>query len=401
MVRVLSIVPFAVLSVAALARAATLDVANPPELAAALAAARPGDTVVLKDGTYLVSRKIKVAVSGTAVAPITVRAAHPRAPVVKSDTLIVFEVTGSYIHFQDLELHGVCQSDSDCEHAFHVVAPATGFRLSSSRLSDFNAHVKVNGNAARQLAGEGLIEDSEFWDTHPRHTDNPVAPINIDDAGPWVVRDNFIHDFQKSGSGEPPYGAFVKGGSSAPILEGNLVECSRNGPSVAQAVGLSFGAGGMAPALCPPHWDAAIICDPEVLDGKIRNNVVRQCGGAGIYINRGRNTQVLYNTLIETAGIEFRHAGATGIARGNLLTSAIYAVDGARLRSERNEENVPSAGTLIPRAAAANAKPGLSEPEVTRDYCGRKRQQGISIGAIEASFGPCPLMKWHWQNQTK
>ena len=222
----------------------------------AVANARPGDAIVLADGVYLIDRKIVASASGTSDAPITVRASRPTGAHLRSAALIAFEVTGSYWHFSDLDVTGVCARDTECEHAFHVVGHSTGFVLQSSRLADFNAHIKVNANDAHEMPARGEIVGSELLDSHPRHTDNPVAPINIDNATAWTVRANLIHDFQKDGTGEGSYGAFVKGGSQAPVIERNLVLCARDAAPRGHMVGLSFGAHGMDAKLCPPHWDA-------------------------------------------------------------------------------------------------------------------------------------------------
>jgi parallel beta-helix repeat protein len=318
------------------AAARTIAVSDVTGLKAAIAEAAPGDDIVLANGTYPVPRKILVTSSGTAQAPITLRAAHPYRAAILSSSLIAFELTGSYWHFVDLDIRGTCTLDTMCEHAFHVTGNVTGFQLTGSRLADFNAHIKVNSNPAHELPSNGLIENNEFFDTHPRRTNNPVATINIDNAIGWVVRNNVIHDFQKDGTGEDSYGAFVKGGSERPLIERNLITCARDRPMLGRMVGLSFGAHGMDPALCPPHWDANTPCDPEVSGGVIRNNIVLNCNGEGIYLNKASGSEILSNTLAQTGGITFRYPGSNGAARFNMLNAEIRATDGARVTASCN-----------------------------------------------------------------
>jgi hypothetical protein len=193
-------------------------------LAAAIADARPGDDIVLASGVYPLSHKLQARAAG----PVTVRAAHRYGAQIRSSGLIAFEVTAPFWHFSGLDMRGVCADDTVCEHAFHVVGTASGFQVTDSRLADFNAQIKVNADTAHHLPAHGLIQDNVFFDSHPRHTDNPVAPVNIDNAVSWVVRGNLVHDFQKDGTGEGSYGIFVKGGSQAPLIE-------RNCPSVRMA----------------------------------------------------------------------------------------------------------------------------------------------------------------------
>lgn len=372
----------AVLCVAAAARAHTVPVRDTGELARAIAHAEPGDDIVLADGRYPITRKLTARASGTAQAPITVRAGHRWGAHIDSAGVIAFEVTGAYWRFADLDIRGVCPQDTSCEHAFHVVGAADGFRLTGSRLVDFNAQVKVNADVARHLPAGGLIANNELFDTHPRHTDNPVAPINIDDAVSWVVRANVVHDFQKDGAGEGAYGIFVKGGSRSPILERNFVQCARGARVPGEMVGLSFGAHGMDAALCPPHWDAAVPCDPEVTGGIMRNNIVLNCSGDGIYLNKARDSQILFNELgLGTGGIVFRYPGSTGVARGNVMRAAPVARDGGSFIDGGN--SIPYGPTRL------RSLPG-PDPLVPDDYCGRPRLGRLDAGAFQSSLGPCP-----------
>ena len=364
----------------ALARPVPVD--DTASLAAAIAHAAPGDDIVLADGIYPIARKIRASASGTAQTPITVRAAHRFAARIRSSGLIAFEVTGSHWIFADLDIRGVCAEDTICEHAFHVVGAAGFFTLTGSRLVDFNAQIKVNADEAHAMPASGLVEGNEFFDSHPRRTGNPVAPINIDNAIAWVVRGNSIHDFQKDGPGEDSYGAFVKGGSSRPLIERNRVTCAASVPIVGRMVGLSFGAHGMMPALCPPHWSAAMPCDPEVQGGIIRNNIVLNCNGEGIYVNSGAGSAILFNTVLDTAGIDFRFAGSDGVARGNLLDMSIRTQDGGHFSDGGNAVSPATAG---PPASL----PG-PDPLVAEDFCGRPRGASLDMGAVQISLGECP-----------
>jgi hypothetical protein len=334
-------------AVAALCRAAaagahTVPVRDAAGLAAAIAHATPGDDIVLGDGNYSITHKLSALASGTTRAPVTVRAAHRHAAHIAAATVIAFEVTGAYWHFADLDISGVCRDDTTCEHAFHVVGAADGFQLTGSQIADFNAHVKVNADEAHRMPAGGLIANNWFVDTHPRHTGNPVAPINIDNAIAWVVRGNVVRDVQKDGPGEGAYGIFVKGGSQNPVLERNLVMCGVDAHARSDTVGLSFGAHGMDAALCPPHWNAGMTCDPEVSGGVMRNNFVVNCNGDGIYLNKAHGSKILFNTLMRSGGITFRYPSSTGLALGNLMDAAIRARDGGSFTDAGNATSAAS-----------------------------------------------------------
>lgn len=365
-------------------------VTNESELADAIRKADAGDDIVLADGIYVITEKLLGDTPGSAAAPVRVRAEHLLGARVMVNADIGFEVVAPYWYFWGLDIQGICARDTECEHAIHVVGHTTGFRLQSSRLRDFNAHLKVNANANRDMPDGGLVEDNEFSDTHARRTGNPVAPINIDNAVSWVVRGNLIHDFQKDGPGEDAYGAFVKGGSISPVIEGNLIECAASRPALGTMVGFSLGAHGMDANLCPPHWDRKIPCDPEVTGAVIRNNVIGSCNSDGIYLNKATGTQVLFNTLVHTGGIDARFASTDAVLRGNLMTGGITARDGAKLTDAGNRTGLAGDAAI---AAAQPALPGHGTAPGS-DYCGKPRPNPPHFGATE---GQCQLLHWPWR----
>jgi parallel beta-helix repeat protein len=391
--------------VAGHASARTVKVKDVPGLAAAVAHAMPGDEIVLADGTFLLTDKIAARAAGTKDAPILLRAEHRWKAAIRSSGQIAFQVTGPYWTIADLDIRGICADDATCEHAVQVVGAASGFRLVGNRLVDFNAQLKVNADGARSIPSNGLVEDNDIFDTHPRKTDGPVTKLDIDNGAGWVVRGNRIADFRKAGGNQVSYGAFVKGGAVGALFERNLVVCSRKRYDGGTRVGLSFGGGGMDPALCAPHWDAATPCDPEVTNGVIRNNIVANCSDVGIYLNRAAGTKVLFNTLVHTAGIDFRYASSSGEARGNLSSSYIHDrddgthTDGGNLAGDISDEALDALykdarfGDLrLAADSAALAKAGVigtggAEMVVPDDFCGRPRAVPLDMGALQSSLG--------------
>jgi parallel beta-helix repeat protein len=383
------------------AAARTVHVAGTQALAQAIAAARAGDDIVLDDGVYDVPHRILASAAGTAAAPITVRAVHRFKAEIRSSGVIAFQVEGPHWMFRDLYVHGVCADDTTCEHAFHVVGAAKDFRLIGNKLADFNAHLKVNADTARVLPDDGLVEGNEVFDTHSRATTNPVAPINIDNAAGWVVRGNLIYDFGKAQGSGVSYGAFVKGGAASPVMERNLVICSRFHAPVGEMVGLSFGAGNMDPKLCVPHWGDGAACDPEVTGGIMRNNIVVSCSDDGIYLNKSRDTQLLFNTLVGTNGIEFRYEGSTGVVRGNLMDSTARGRDGGHFADGGNLSGVAGladryrnarTGDLRLRFTPPGVARGGADAQVPADFCGRPRAAPLDMGALQSSLGDCATL---------
>ena len=129
----------------ATAHARVVPVATSAELTTAIGAAVAGDEIVLADGTYALTGVTCSAV-GTSAAPIIVRAANRQMAKVEFNGAEGFKVTGAYWTFEELDIKGVCPSDSTCEHAFHVTGAAHYFVLRGSKVADFNAQLKVNAS---------------------------------------------------------------------------------------------------------------------------------------------------------------------------------------------------------------------------------------------------------------
>jgi MYXO-CTERM domain-containing protein len=395
----------ALLLVSASAHARVVPVATPAELTAAIGAAVAGDEIVLADGTYALTGATCSAV-GTSAAPIVVRAANPKLAKIEFNGTEGFKVSGAYWTFEDLDITGVCPSDPTCEHAFHVTGAAHYFVLRGSKVTDFNAQVKVNAamvGAAMVTPNNGLIENNDIGDTGERLTSNPTTKLNIDTGDDWVIRRNYIHDFAKGMGDYISYGAFFKSGGKRGIMERNLVICQIVPDTVmTYRIGLSLGGGGTAPQFCAPAFNANTPCDPEHTDGIIRNNIIVNCSDVGIYLNKGKNSHLLYNTLIATSGIDFRYLGSTGEAIGNVLGGLIRNRENATSTQTANVENVilgvfqmwysePLTGNLgVKGNVGSLIGQGPTTPLVTDDYCGRARPAGAwTQGALEHSLGGC------------
>jgi hypothetical protein len=226
-----------------------------------------------------------------------------------------------------------------------------------------------------------------------------------------VLRDNFIHDWRKNGGNFVSYGVFLKSGGKRGVLERNLVICGGTQVPLQATndarIGLSFGGGGTGAQFCAPAFDVNTPCSVEHEDGIARNNVVINCSDVALYVNRGRNTRVLYNTFIATNGVDFRFDTTTGVAIGNVTSSALRARDMGTFTGMGNVTGVttatfdgwyttPLAGDLslmAPPTMLLGAGP--REPLVTDDFCGRPRPAsgGFTQGALESSLGSCATNK--------
>lgn len=385
------------------ARAADVPVADVPGLLAAIAGAKPGDAIILAAGTYEVHQnKIACDAAGTADARIVVRAAEPGTAKIRFDALEGFHVRGPFWEFDGLDIEGICANDSDCEHAFHVTGAAESTHIHHCRVHGFNAQIKGNGepigpNNSFVWPDDVVIEYNELFNEAPRNTSNPVTPIDIVGGQRWILRGNFIHDHAKGGGNNISYAAFLKGHSKDGLIERNLVACELLHSGQIR-LGLSLGGGGTSPdAICE---DGA--CKPEHERGIVRNNLIVNCpADVGIYVNAGKDSKILNNTLYNTTGIDMRFPETTGVVHNNLLTGKIRDRDGALTVKMNNVTEAPLADFMAwfadPAAFDFTLKDGakfvdlgLTLPEVTDDYCANDRNDGLNdIGAIEFDGDGC------------
>jgi hypothetical protein len=375
-----------------------VEVGDVNALRAALARATAGDVIVLQPGNYRIDAPLDAATPASAGAPIVVRARQPGSVVLEQSSVEGFRVTGPWWRFENLVMRGTCGADDACEHAFHVSAGAHHFAAVNNTLSDFNAHFKINGDGAR-FPDHGMIESNTLTNTHPRHTANPVTPIDLVAASDWVIRHNLISDFIKDGGDGISYGAFVKGGGARNLFEQNVVWCeSRLRGLPGQRVGLSLGGGGTGKPYCRDH-----ACVVEQQQGAIRGNLIAACSDAGVYLNNAAQSAVLDNSVVDTAGVEVRFAGSSADIGGNLAyDGAIRTRNGAVVR-ERDNLSAPllyaylgyhpvrahyAAPTAFDFAWHGEAPRRGSASGIAPDLCGRQRGTDAAYGAFD-SFAPC------------
>ena len=370
---------------------ASVVVRTAQELLAAIEDARPGDRILLADGTYRINRKrIGVRNAGTAAAPITVTAARVGAARIELGGLEGFVVAAPHWTFENLDIEGVCKRHSRCEHAFHIKAGGDYTTIRNSRLHEFNAMIKGSRKSDGAAANDVLIEGNEFFNSTIRRTRNPVTFIDVVGGDRWTVRSNLIADFGKARGNRVSYGAFLKGGATAGVFERNLVICERDHAGGTR-VGLSFGGGGT---------DVVAL---EHDRGVIRNNIIMNCDDVGIYLNRAGSTKVHNNTLFNTLGIDVRFPASFADIRNNLLTGRIKNRNGGRSMRANNlvvnkrkfarwfadptaiNDPLAEAGTVIDG--------GDATVDVFEDYCGNVRHADApDIGAIEYDAAtPCTI----------
>ncbi len=381
----------------ALVNASVVQVRSAEDARQAILRAQPGDVITFQPGTYrYVSKSIRALKPGTAMQRIVVRAETPGTVTIEFDTVEGFVVSAPYWTFENLHIRGICKDHAKCEHAFHIVGDARHFHARNNTITDFNAHIKVNG-ANGKMPDHGIIDRNTFTNSSARQVAAPVTPIDLVAASHWTIQRNLISDFVKAHGDRISYGAFVKGGGTENVIERNVVLCEvklKHAPG--QRVGLSLGGGGTERQFCRDRR-----CIVEQEKSSLRANLIAYCSDDGIYVNRAASSKLIHNTLIDTAGITVRFPQSSADVQGNVVDGPIRNLDDALLRAEDNQHTSlfhlylgmhPERGRYLDASSlnlAWTGKPPRRQvQDAVPDLCQAARPQQPVYGAFD-DFAGC------------
>jgi hypothetical protein len=354
-------------------------------LALALREARAGQVIEVLAGSYRITGTLNTGGAGTALQPITLRARQPGSVVFLVDTVQALLVSQPYWIFENLDWRGACAQDDHCEHAMHVVGAARGTVIVNNRMTDFNAHIKINGERGA-WPDDGLVQFNTLHNTRARRTQAPVVPIDLVAASGWQLLDNRIENFVKHAERHPSYGLFMKGAGQGGRIERNLVICTSSG--LAQPglrVGLSVGNGGSTPESCRDRR-----CDAEHFGAVVANNVVAHCNDAGIDVAKSVATVVVHNTLINTQGILVRNPPSDARVVNNLLEGGIRARQGTQAEQAGNVD-ASRLGDLLQDPDGLDLRwrelpnTGAVHEQAPLDFCARPRPAANPPGATTSA----------------
>ena len=356
-------------------------VSTPQEIRQALLGAMPGTHIVVEPGLYMFEANLYLGRDGEVGFPISLRAARPGTVWLEFKQMDGILVNRPHWQFENLNIRGVCAQEHNCEHAFHVVGRATHTTIHNNLLVDFNAQIKVNGNAG-EWPDHGIISQNTLFNRSERNTDRPVTPLDIVGASHWKVVDNLVANFVKLGGNQVSYGMFMKGASEGGRFERNLVICSMtqiSRPGI--RVGLSFGAGESGTEYCRDKSCAGY----EHRDGLAANNIIAHCNDTGIDVNRSLNIALHHNTLINTSGIALRGKSQARV-QGNLYEGVLAARGSSQLTARWNKRidardlfRDPDALNLDWRRVLDSIP---TDPLSKNDFTGTKRIAGTVPGAL-------------------
>lgn len=347
--------------------------------------ARPGDVFTVFPGVYKLKNIVKMKASGTAKKPIIIKPSLAGAVKIIVPRSVGFKVFGKHWTIQDFNIVGMCNTHNDCDHAFHIVGNADHTVIRGNTMIDFNAAIKANGsvtNGVRLFPDDVLIEDNHMFNNSPRQTAKPVVPIDVVGGRRWVVRDNFIADFEKAIGNKVSMAAFLKGNSDSGLFERNLVICEWQHKGGVR-LGLSFGGGGTGQAYCQGGN-----CKFEHYMGVIRGNIIMNCpADVGIYLNKSANTQIINNTILNTTGIDVRFGTSFAAISNNVIEGRIKDRDGGSHYATDNvieksfEDVFPGRGSYDLTPADSKELRGTDRDYEGVDFC-TGDTQGAWKGAI-------------------
>ncbi|MCO8123193.1 right-handed parallel beta-helix repeat-containing protein [Stieleria sp. TO1_6] len=303
----------------------------------------PGDQIVLAAGTYSDRRLLTISLRGTADAPIIIRAATGQQVVFKRPDARQNSI--NLVGCQFLVLRGI-----------EITGGDSGIRISGSddhpakfiTLEDLHIH-HINGVAVTANAAGQIYESLTFRRNHIHHTgghgegfylgSNNTADGRINGyIFNSVIENNYIHDLRGSNVSQGD-GIELKDGCYGNFVRDNVIH-STGYPGI-----IVYSSGGKAANIIERNviWDSADHGIQAASDAVVRNNIIYDVKGFGIYSRNHQNAnvgrlQLVHNTIINDRAIRIiapqQFSGPVVVANN--------AVSG--------EQRIPQAAEIISRS---------------------------------------------------
>lgn len=381
---------------------AVIEVSPTDDLAAAIAGAPAGSTLVLADGTYDVSGANYIALVNDGV---TIRSASgdPTAVIIDggyalgevfsiaADDITIAEVTIQRAYYHPIHVIGGSDSNTENTLVYRVRVLDPGQQAIKINAQDGNyADFGTIACSHIELTAEG----------RPHVTDCYTGGIDAHLAQGWTIRDNTITGFWCE-SGLSEHGVHVWNSGRDTVVERNtIIDCAR---------GVGFGLGESGNGTSRDYGDDPC---PGVTGfvghygGVIRNNAIvgrdpamfaSEFGmDSGVALEQACGAVVTHNTIVALqppfVGMEYRFANTQASIADNLVTHAITMRDGGNAVLEGNLVDVgtehfadAAAGDvhLVAGSTAIDAAIDVAGAEVIDDVDGEARDASPDIGADE------------------
>lgn len=367
-------------------------------LSQAVAAAAPGTTLLLADGTY--SARVTIPIDKA----LTIRSASgDREAVIIDGERVVDSGNLFVISASDVTIAHVTVEHSweDLVHVQPDGAPITGVRLHDVHLRDPGRQaVYIGTDGAGNYADDGEVTCSNIELTQDGRTDIrgscDTGGIDAYGARGWEVRDNRIYGFWCPFGQSRPGIRFFRGARDTLITRNDVGDVT-SGIVLGETRDLET----------RTYADNPCSGLVQSIDGVITNNlvwahdddIVASNAGieVGILAESSCNVRIVHNSVYaavepNVGSIEHRYETTTGVVANNLASHAIRRLDDSLLISESNHEGATidtwyyRAGGDFHTAPAATwaIDQGSTEYTLPDDFDATERTDGLpDIGADE------------------
>jgi len=390
-----------------------VDVCSKDDILGAIADASPGDVITVCPGTFDFDQLIDVANDGEGPARIFLRAEELGTVTFNLSHIENFKISGKFWVFENIYFNGECVSESDCEHAFHIVGDADDVIFRNNEIVNFASHVKLNGT----VVGDGpeksfpdrIMFIRNFWHNTKYIPNNaPHNILNLDGGKEHVIRGNIFADFNTPESLPKSASAvYPKASTLGVLIEQNLIVCEKARTAGETARGIELGDGAPA-SICDgdPDMDGLGDCEEngQNQEAIVRNNIIMSCnnGGSatGVMVSSDRASKIYHNTVYNAdprnAAFYIGHADHDTLWRYNILENG-FNTDSAK-RPLNEADNVtptlaemnaifsaPLSGDFSLLGGRNITEQSPSDAVVAHDFCGYPRGEEADLGAIEYS----------------
>jgi hypothetical protein len=384
-----------------------ITVSPKQDLARIVSAAKPGATILLKDGTYKLGRPLVFHTPN-----VHMRSASGNRDKVildgkkgtgklRRDNCIneIVAIRASNVRIADLSIRHAR------DHGIHV-SPQKKSNIKNVVMHNVHVYdcgqqlIKVNSNGGKPLywTDDCVLEDSliEFTDTSIMHDMGKhfyTGGIDVHGGKGWLIRRNTFRNIQREGK-LMEHAVHMWSKCRGTVVEGNrFIDCYR-----AVGFGMKTKASGLIRNYPDGKGNTPYF---DHIEGVIRNNIVFNRKGihleSGIELMNVIDVKVYHNTIVSHdkpfSSIEFRWPDTRVEIVNNIVSHTIKPRNGAKAVLKNNIENAPASlfidykkGDLhlSSRAAKAiNKGMRLKDPATVLDIDGNKRDTRPDIGADE------------------
>jgi len=270
---------------------------------AALASAQPGDTIILRGGTYREGVNVRVRTPN-----ITIKSHEGEWAVIdltqydrgaEEDSGVYFDVDSSGGKLQRVEVVGGWYSVC-LETKWDWGNPADHAGASDITIEDCKLHdsrydvIKIKPNCDNvTIRNNEIYNSGQAFAGRPHNGEDNAEGIDNVNGGNMTVRGNYIHDICSNA-------VYAKGGAIDALIENNHIERAYGGGIL---VGFDTS---------PEFFDLA--ANPEYYEnirGVVRDNLIADTGWEGVGLYGSKDAQIYNNTLVN-------------VANGGQYHSAIY-----------------------------------------------------------------------------